>query len=479
MRETSTLQEPETSLELSDSPKAILEHQWSLSQDVLNKLKAEHVDPNDYFMTLSRVYPYALWPPCIYNLQFSEEVPLPVAEVILTALKQNPEAVMHLKPLPAEDSGPLEDRWEQDLQFMVSEMQEVLLNTFGISSGLTEDALLEIYEKLTKANKHTHELVYFSRTVNQAKVLLSEIAPKLGPVLEQCVDELIICKEKPPEIDRKLLGMGMPPPRLPKHLKIIGDGQVAESAEQKSALENFQPLINRLQDNAYVRTTIGSYLNCSPQMALPENIELHHFQNVVVLAHELLHGVTAHLIKKQIDIPKAMRQKKFKKKFAGSLSRMIEEGISIAGETEIAHFLLRIPGISTTDKASLEEFLTFRENDHRENTSFWKLSVRAAFVGDDDPVPITGQIDVLSYSEGTLLARILERKGWKLNDIEDFIDQYTSVLKNEFGIKNISDTDSIPVNKQQELGWLFQRKTSKYLEVRRKIKKLKPRTTVA
>lgn len=489
IEQKSTFQEKDASE--GNRVKVLLDRQRELTAHLGPGSSEKHSGIKKLFET-GVLEPFALSPSFVHNLTFSDAVPEHIAAVITTALKQQPESSLSLKPLsdsiiPEDNDGVFQEpelsetaTFEEKLahrlkileaiinhsdlkeeRFVTEQVHTLLRNTYGIDTTLSTKAVKEVYEKLTEANHNTLLVTYYATILERAQNELSKLAPHLASVFKHCAESIILAKKAHVFPITRATPLSSP-------LQATTD--TAEQLED----DEYSWFRNRNQYWGQFSTRSGSFMRVDDSSMDIDNILENRIEHTIIMGHELIHATSCYLMGHLVNTDQSLTSNYYHA--PASLHLVIEEGIALAFEAKLSQHLLNT-STSEEDIHQVETWQKLRHENLTRAARVWKLSFRALFMGEDEVVPPgTEDFPELAYSEGAKLALILERNGWELNDLPLLCRQLKQVINEELGSSNLPNVLRVPLTKETEMGWLFKPKTSRYLRVRKRIRQLKPLT---
>lgn len=464
---------------------------------------------NEYISGEQPREPYALSPNFAYNLEFSEAVPHHIADVILTALRHKPEVALSLKPLPPSTLQSKIDELEritrEQFQTAKTESEKVsiliaqidqkkqlekgviddeenfirdqvsnLLKSFGLITELSADATFEVFTRISESNALTLELSHYRLMLREAVVALSELVPNLSSVFNDIESRVVLSRKVPFVTDKPHAKNGNNQKPSIKKAQYLASSR---SDIHYNVSEEYKKFWESNANWSEISLREGIFIEVDNSTFDVHRSTQRYAEQIVIFAHEFIHSVVSYLLDEILELKNFDENKNTT--HASSLWHTIQEGISIAFETELTEYLLQSPDTNEQDKDQLFKWKLLRLEALRRAATHWQKSVRRSFIGPDNTMPKPSDFGELSYSEGAKLALIFKKNGWQLSDLTFFLRQIKQVLYEEIGSSHMIDSLKVPVSKEKEVHWLFKNTTAKYLKIRKRIRSLRPNFTAA
>lgn len=296
------------------------------------------------------------------------------------------------------------DKRQQQLKLIW--LEENLGAYFYESTPLNGEIAEIIHTQLFESSFLCKEALYYQTTLSEAVAFITHIAPSLQSVAEKLRDEVVLMKST----RRKPFGR--------------------EENYWRDQLEGFSFV--DIEGIPFV-TVRGTATTDTPH-------DRDHVIKVVVMGHELFHGITERLL--QISSSGIGERLQYLKKESGqhavaNLERVIEEGVSIAFEFEA---LSRVQRFSQSEAVldSVRDYTRYRLENIKKANRQWSEQKRTFkdYESGNDFIIETDEISALAYSEGTKLAIALRRNGWTLNDLPELLEHVQTEVVTETGDSN-------------------------------------------
>ncbi|MDA1079439.1 MAG: hypothetical protein O2840_01985, partial [bacterium] len=265
--------------------------------------------------------------------------------------------------------------------------------------GLSADDLRATYVSMRESCNSTEEILFFAGILDEAKKLVTAVAPNLSDIAESVANEVILSQLETSVSQKVFSNLGSGRSRSP----------LLRTPQQSQGQWSFFQIPG------------GLFITVEGSKDEKKNM----FRATLSMAHELMHAITSKLLAPDENVEANGNPQP-----AASLLRAIAEGIAIAFEHEAILYLLAHDYLTSEQEAEVIEYGTERLADTKSSNRFLIPKVRQELRGNDEDLEIhPSSVIKLAFSEGARIAMKLGKNGWKINDLDEILRKIMEIVQ--------------------------------------------------